>query len=401
MFAPLTGRTVIDLTQVLAGPYCAYQLALLGATVIKVEPPEGGDWARGGGSDAELGAAGMGDGYLTQGGGKQSVAIDLKTEAGKALVLEMATKADVFLENFRPGTAERLGLGVDTVMGLNPGIVYASLSAYGQDGPMGRRPAYDHVIQAVSGIMQLTGDPETLPNKVGAPYVDYATGQNGALAVLSALMERDRTGKGQRVDVAMLDSSLLLMASHMTRYLTTGNEPKASGNNAFSGSPTSGVFETADGLLALAANNDRQFPRLLSAIGRDELANDPRFADPAERKVHTDALRAELAETFRSDTADAWETRLAAADVPAGRVRGLAEAVDMEQVTARGLMADQILPKLNRRISVPTLGFKANGDVVCSKTPPPYLGQDTEIVLSNFGKTPEDIAKLRAAGAIR
>ncbi|MGZ0187503.1 MAG: CaiB/BaiF CoA transferase family protein, partial [Alphaproteobacteria bacterium] len=236
---------------------------------------------------------GMGDGYLTQGGGKQSVAIDLKTEAGKALVLEMATKADVFLENFRPGTAERLGLGVDTVMGLNPGIVYASLSAYGQDGPMGRRPAYDHVIQAVSGIMQLTGDPETLPNKVGAPYVDYATGQNGALAVLSALMERDRTGKGQRVDVAMLDSSLLLMASHMTRYLTTGNEPKASGNNAFSGSPTSGVFETADGLLALAANNDRQFPRLLSAIGRDELANDPRFADPAERKVHTDALRAE------------------------------------------------------------------------------------------------------------
>jgi formyl-CoA transferase len=214
-------------------------------------------------------------------------------------------------------------------------------------------------------------------------------------------MERDRTGKGQRVDVAMLDSSLLLMASHMTRYLTTGNEPKASGNNAFSGSPTSGVFETADGLLALAANNDRQLPRLLSAIGREELAKDPRFADAAERKTNTDALRDELAKTFRSDTADAWETRLAAADVPAGRVRGLAEAVDMEQVTARGLMADYTLPKLNRRISAPTLGFKANGDVVRSKTPPPYLGQDTEIVLSEFGKTPEDIAKLRAAGAIR
>ena len=401
MFAPLTGRTVIDLTQVLAGPYCSYQLALLGATVIKVEPPEGGDWARSGGGDAELGAAGMGVGYLTQGGGKKSVAIDLKTEAGKALVLEMTGKADVFLENFRPGTAERLGLGVDAIMGLNSGIVYASLSAYGHDGPMSARPAYDHVIQAVSGIMQLTGDPDTLPNKVGAPYVDYATGQNGALAVLAALMERDRTGEGQRVDVSMLDSSLLLMASHMTGYLTTGNEPKASGNNAFSGSPTSGVFETADGLLALAANNDRQFPRLLKAIDRDDLATDPRFANADGRKKHTDALQAELAETFRSDTANSWETRFATADVPAGRVRGLAEAVDMEQVASRGLMADYTLPKLNRRISVPTIGFKANGDVIRAKTPPPHLGQDTETVLAEFGKTPEDIAQLKATGAIR
>ena len=400
MFAPLKGRKVIDLTQVLAGPYCSYQLGLLGADVIKVEPQDGGDWARIGGPDAALSDAGLASGFLTQNAGKRSIAIDLKQPAGVALVLDMIGQADVFLENFRPGTAARLGLDVATVQARNPSIVYASLSAYGQDGPMGGRPAYDHVIQAVSGIMQLTGDPETLPNKVGAPYVDYATGMNGAFAVLSALMEKDRTGKGQRVDVAMLDSALLLMASHMTGAATSGNIPQASGNEAFSGSPTSGVFKTKHGDLALAANNERQYPRLLQAIGREDLATDPRFADRDAKKANAPALRQVLAEAFLTDTADAWEEKLSAADVPAGRVRDIGEAMNSPQIQQRGLMQEYAISGTNRKTQAPTLGFKANGSMPAAKSPAPRLGADADSVLKDFGMRDAAIAALRTSGVV-
>lgn len=400
MFQPLKGRTVIDLTQVLAGPYCSYQLGLLGANVIKVEPQEGGDWARAGGADAELAAAGMAPGFLTQNAGKQSIAVDLKADAGRVLLMEMIAGADVFLENFRPGTAARLGLSVEDVMAANPGIVYASLSAYGQDGPMGPRPAYDHVIQAVSGIMQLTGDPETLPNKVGAPYVDYATGQNGALAVVAALMERDRTGEGQRVDVAMLDSALLLMASHLTGAATTGNTPKASGNNAFSGAPASGVFETADGLLALAANNERQFARLAQALDRPDFLTDARFAKLPDRNRNAAALKEELAEAFLTDTAANWENRFAAADVPAARVLDLGETLALEQVAARGLMGEHVLPGSGRKMAAPGLGFKANGAMTHAQSAPPVLGQDSDAVLQAMGKSDAEIARLKEDGVV-
>ncbi len=400
MFTPLKGRKVIDLTQVLAGPYCSYQLGLLGADIIKVEPQDGGDWARIGGPDAALSDAGLAAGFLTQNAGKRSIAIDLKRPEGVALVLDMVGQADVFLENFRPGTAGRLGLDLATVQARNPSIVYASLSAYGQDGPMGGRPAYDHVIQAVSGIMQLTGAPETLPNKVGAPYVDYATGMNGAFAVLSALMEKDRTGKGQRVDVAMLDSALLLMASHMTGAATSGNIPQASGNEAFSGSPTSGVFKTKDGDLALAANNERQYPRLLQAIGRADLATDPRFANRDAKKANAPALRQVLAETFLTETADTWEEKLSAADVPAGRVRDIGEAMNSPQVKQRGLMYEYVIAGTNQKTQAPTLGFKANGSMPAAKSPAPRLGADADSVLKDFGMRDAAVAALRTSGVV-
>jgi formyl-CoA transferase len=401
MFTPLKGRKVIDLTQVLAGPYCSYQLGLLGADIIKIEPQDGGDWARIGGPDQALSDAGLASGFLTQNAGKRSIAIDLKQPEGIALVLDMVGQADVFLENFRPGTAARLGLDVAAVQARNPAIVYASLSAYGQDGPMGGRPAYDHVIQAVSGIMQLTGAPDTLPNKVGAPYVDYATGLNGAFAVLSALMERDRTGKGQRVDVAMLDSALLLMASHMTGAATSGDIPQASGNEAFSGSPTSGIFKTKDGDLALAANNERQYPRLLKALGREDLASDPRFSSREAKRDNAPALRVVLAETFLTDTADNWEARLAEADVPAGRVRDIGEAMYSEQIKTRGLLQEYAIDGTDRKTLAPTLGFKANGAMPAAKSPAPRLGADADSVLRDFGMRDAAIAKLRTSGIVR
>jgi formyl-CoA transferase len=400
MFAPLTGLRVIDITQVLAGPYCTYQLGLLGAEVLKIELPGTGDWTRAGGADAELASAQMGMSFLTQNANKKSVTINVKKPAGVALLKRLIADAAVFVENFKPGTAAGLGLSYDDVRALNPALVYCSISAYGQDGPIGHRPAYDHIIQGMSGIMTLTGTPETVPNKVGSPYIDYATGLNAAFAVLAALHEVHRTGQGQRVDVAMLDTSMLLMASLMSAYLTLGKVPQPAGNEAFSGSPSSGTYETTDGLVMLAANNERQYIALCQAIGRPELATDPRWATPAARKQHIPALRTEMAATFATKSAADWEQILEQASVPAVRVRTLAEVLDEAQLAVRGLTTALPLPNPERTVRVPTLGFKVNGEVTPPTVPPPQLGEHTEAVLRGLGLTERELQELRTAGVI-
>ena len=396
MFQPLAGKRVIETTQVLAGPYCTYQLALMGAEVIKIEKPGQGDWTRQGGQDPELKAAGLPLAVLTQNAGKKSVTIDLKTEKGLAILKDLVKDADVFIENFRPGTAAKLGIAYEDLAPLNERLVYASLSAYGQDGPIGHRPAYDHIIQGMVGIMHTTGTPETAPNKVGSPYVDYATGLNGAFAVVAALMERERTGKGQRVDVAMLDTAMLLMASLAVSTMATGNSPPPVGNEAFSFSPSSGTYETTDGLLGLAANNEAQFQRLCHALGLAWLIDDERFA-PANRKDNQMALRAEFAAAFAAKSAAEWEQILDEARVPAVRVRKMHEVLSEGQMEARGLMQPVPLPGLNREVSIPTLGFKANGGVTAAQSAPPALGQHTDEVLAELGL---DVAALRAAGVV-
>ena len=226
MFQPLAGVRVIDLTQVLAGPYAAYQLGLMGAEVLKIEAPGVGDWSRDKGLLPELNARGMGLAYLTQNANKKSVALNLKSREGVEILKRLIADADVFIENFRPGTIDRLGLSFDVVREINPRIVYCSILAFGQDGEMSRRPAYDHVVQGMSGIMKTTSTVETGPQKVGAPYVDYATGLNAAFAIVSALHETKRTGEAVYLDVAMLDTSMLLMASLVTSHLTGGWMPK-------------------------------------------------------------------------------------------------------------------------------------------------------------------------------
>ncbi len=400
MFAPLTGCRVIDVTQVLAGPYCTYQLGLLGAEVIKVELPGVGDWTRSGGGDAALSQARMGTGFLTQNANKKSVALNLKTPQGMEILKKFIASADVFIENFKPGTAAALGVGYDDVRDLNPRLVYGSISAYGQDGPIGHRPAYDHIIQGMSGIMYQTGTPETVPNKVGSPYIDYATGLNAAFAVMAAVHEVHRTGRGQRVDVAMLDTSMLLMASLMTNHLISGAVPRPAGNEAFSGSPSSGTYDTTDGLIMLAANNERQYAKLCQAIGRPELATDPRWAEPATRKDHTAELRAEMAKTFATKSAAKWEQILDAASVPGVRVRTLSEVLSEDQLAARGLMTPITLPAQNREVPVPSLGFKVNGDVIGAVSPPPELGEHTDEMLMGLGLTVDEIQTLRRTEAI-
>ncbi len=398
MFAPLTGCRVIDVTQVLAGPYCSYQLGLLGAEVIKVELPGIGDWTRVGGTDADLSQARMGTSFLTQNANKKSVTLDLKTPQGAEILKKFIAGADVFIENFKPGPAASLGIGYDDVRDLNPHLVYCSISAYGQDGPIGHRPAYDHIIQGMSGIMYQTGTPETVPNKVGSPYIDYATGLNAAFAVMAAVHEVQRTGSGQRVDVAMLDTSMLLMASLMTNHLISGAVPKPAGNEAFSGSPSSGTYATTDGLIMLAANNDRQYAKLCQAIGRPELATDPRWAEPAARHTHTAELRAEMAKTFAAKSAAEWEQMLDKAGVPGVRVRTLSEVLSEDQLAARGLMQPISLPTHNREVPVPTLGFKVNGEITGAVSPPPQLGAHTEEMLLGLGMTADEIEMLGRMG---
>ncbi|MGI9422123.1 MAG: CaiB/BaiF CoA transferase family protein [Hyphomicrobiaceae bacterium] len=400
MFEPLSGMRVVDLSQVLAGPYATYQLALMGAEVIKIERPVRGDWTRNGGSVAALSDMQMGLPFLTQNANKKSLTIDLKSSAGLSVTKRLIQTADVFVENFSPGTAAGLGLGFEDVREINPRIVYCSISAYGQDGPMSHRPAYDHVVQGMCGIMEQTGAAGSGPTKVGAPYIDYATGLNAAFAIVSALHEVKRTETAVHVDVAMLDTSMMLMASLMTNCLTAGWKPEQSGNEAWSQSPSSGAFDTADGVLMLAANTDPQFERLCVAIDRADILDDPRWQSPEARKLHADALRQEFSAVFSTQSADFWEERLDQARVPAARVRSMDEVLAEDQLKARGIMSAMTLPRYDKPVHVPTLGFKVNGEITAAQVPPPELNQDAQALLCSIGLNDTEIAAIKKQGTL-
>lgn len=374
--APLAGIRVVDLTQVLAGPYCTYQLALLGAEIIKIEPPEG-ELARSFGPYADLTEQNLGLGFCAQNSDKDCVAIDLKAPGGVDAVLDLAAGADIFIENYRPGVAQRLGLGEAAVRARNQSIVYCSISAYGGEGPIGHRPAYDHVVQAMCGIMKTTGTEEMDPLKVGAPYIDYATGLNSAFAVLAALRERDRTGEGQTVNVAMLDTALNLMANNLVTTATTGADMPKLGNEAASQAPSSGCFKGSDGQqVMLAANNERQFADLCRALGHPEWATDPRWADPAARRQHQGVLRGEFEAAFQTRTAAEWETLFDAEGVPASRVRSIGELIAEGQPSARELLHELPVGEHGTPVQMPAIGFRLNGDSLGPRRPPRRVGED-------------------------
>ncbi len=400
MFQPLKGVRVVDLSQVLAGPYATYQLALMGAEVIKIEKPGEGDWTRKGGPIPELAEQGLAPAFLTQNAGKKSVGLNLKTAEGLAVARELIAGADVFVENYKPGVAERLGLGFEALREINPRLVYCSISAYGQTGPLSPRPAYDHVIQGMCGIMLTTGQKGDGPTKVGAPYVDYATGMNAAMAIMAGLAQVRRTGKAVRLDVAMLDTALMLMASLVTQHLTAGWQPAQNGNEAWSQSPSSGAFQTREGVLMLAANNDRQFRLLCKAVGREDVLADPRWSTPAERAKAAPALRAELEALFMTRTAAEWETLLETSGVPAARVRSLDEVVREDQFAARDLISEMQIAGYSAPVHVPNLPFKADGANRHPSQAPSSLGADTEAVLSGAGFDTAALARMRSMGVI-
>ncbi len=379
---PFEGIRVIDVTHVLAGPFAAYQLAVLGADVIKVEHPDDPDQSRAYGSDKELNRRNMGTAFLTQGSNKRSIALDLKQEKDRAILKDLVATADVFVENYRPGAFEALGLGYDALAAINPRLIYASFSAFGQEGPRGEQTAYDHVIQATSGLMAMTGQKGGEATKLGAPAVDYATGMTGAFALSAALFQRERTGKGQRIDMAMLDVAMILMSSHLTGYLRNGAHPKPHGNHHPDAS--NGAFETKDGLLMLGAANLRQHARLWKLLDRpDMLKKNANERDAA----HTHEM-AVLSEIMRTRSADEWEEFLQANHVPAARVRSMGEALADPQMATRGVVHRHAAAQgVDGDFGVPVAAFKFAHGGPRVDAPPPALGQHTQEILDELKRT--------------
>src|SRR5215467_7955422 len=380
MTRPFEGIRVIDVTHVLAGPFAAYQLAVLGADVIKVEHPEDPDQSRSSGTDKALNRSGMGTGFLTQASNKRSIALDLKKPEDREILKKLVATADVFVENYRPGAFEALGLGYEALAVINPRLIYASFSAFGQEGPRGTQTAYDHVIQATSGIMAMTGTKDVHPVKLGSPVIDYATGTTGAFALASALFQRERTGKGQRIDMAMLDVAMILMSSHLTGYLHNGAHPKPHGNSH--PHATNSAYTAKDGIVMLGASNLRQQKRLWTVLGRPDMikkTNDERDADYARKD-------AALTEIMRTKSAAEWEEFLQARHVPAARVRTMGEALADPQLASRGVVHRHAsAPGIEGGFGVPLAAFTFAHGGPRIDTPPPTLGQHNEEVLAALG----------------
>jgi crotonobetainyl-CoA:carnitine CoA-transferase CaiB-like acyl-CoA transferase len=378
---PFEGIRVIDVTHVLAGPFAAYQLAVLGADVIKVEHPDDPDQSRGAGTDKALNRANMGTAFLTQASNKRSITLDLKQEKDRELLKKLVATADVFVENYRPGAFEALGLGYEALSAINPRLIYASFSAFGQRGPRGRQTAYDHVIQATSGIMAMTGTPEAHPVKFGSPAVDYATGMTGAFALSAALFQRERTGKGQRIDMAMLDVALILASSHLTGYLRNGVHPKPNGNR--NPHATNSAYATKDGLVMLGASNLRQQRRLWTLLERPDMikkTNEERDAD-REREA------ALLTGIMMTRSAAEWEEFLQARHVPAARVRTMGEALADPQLASRGIIhrhdgATGVVGAFG--VPLAAFTFAHGGPQIDS--PPPALGQHNDEILNELAR---------------
>lgn len=394
MIAPLKGIHVLDLTNVLAGPFACHQLAHLGAEVIKVENPRGGDLARNLGASPELSAKGMGISFLAQNAGKQSLTLNLKHAAGKQALKRLVGTADVLVENFRPGVMARLGLGYEALKAENPGLIYCAISGFGQDGPWAGNPAYDQIIQGASGVMSITGDGSG-PMRVGYPLSDTVGGLTAAMAITAALNAKPR---GTFIDVSMLEATLATMGWVVSNHLIGGAEPRANGNENPTSAP-SGTFQAQDAPLNIAANKDEQWKALASLLGRSDLLADARFATREDRKTNRHALRAELEVVLTARPAAHWVEALNAKGIPAGPVLSVPQILDHRQVADRGLIAHfDDVPGVGHAIDVMTMGIRLDDQRPTVRTPPPELGQDTVPILRALGYDDGTIAEMAADG---
>ena len=394
------GIRVLDLTHVLAGPFSTYQLAVLGADVIKIEAVGSPDMNRDVGAVDSLGDAGMGTHFQSQGANKRAMTLNLKASKGREIFRALARDADVIVENFRAGVMERLGLGYEDLRTVRPDIVYCSITGFGHTGPKRGHGAFDNVIQAFSGMMEATGHPDEPAVMVGPPFADYGAGAQAAFAIAAALLRRERTGEGQRIDVSMLDSALAMMACWVLNASLTGDPPARSGNGrTFVGAY--GCYDAADARLMIGAATGRQNARMWRALGRDDLAQEVeglRIRDLQARRVRDASA---LAEIIRTRAADEWEALLNEAGVPAARVRTLDEALASEQVASRGVLGEFTsahMPQASPRPAVAGFGCPADGPAV--RREPPGLGQHTAEVLADLGYGPEDIAALEREGVV-
>jgi crotonobetainyl-CoA:carnitine CoA-transferase CaiB-like acyl-CoA transferase len=396
---PLHGLRVLDLTNVLAGPFACHQLAHLGAEVIKVEAREGGDLARQLGADPALNERLMGVSFLAQNAGKRSITLDLKKPGAKAVLQRLVAGSDALVENFRPGVMQRLGLGYEALLAHNPRLVYCAISGFGQDGPLRELPAYDQIVQGMAGVMSITGDAASAPLRVGFPVADTIGGLTAAMAVCAALAERDRTS-GRFIDVSMLEAVLATMGWAVSNLLVAGQAAQPMGNENITASP-SGAFRTGEGLLNIAANKQEQFEALLRVIGREELAHDPRFVHREGRLAHRYALKAEIEAALAAHSAAHWWPLLTNAGVPAGPVYTVQQALDHPQVADRGMVATFAdASGVGRDIRLLRTGVKLDGAAPGVTSPPATLGQHTREILAELGYDEAGIETLAREGAI-
>jgi crotonobetainyl-CoA:carnitine CoA-transferase CaiB-like acyl-CoA transferase len=400
----LQGVRVLDLSRVLAGPWCTQTLADLGADVVKVERPGAGDDTRGWGPPFLKNAQGEDTAeaayYLGANRNKRSITIDLAHPDGAALVRRLVAQCDVLVENFKVGDMARRGLGADSLLALNPRLVYCSITGFGQTGPYQDRAGYDYAIQGMGGLMSVTGErddrPGGGPQKVGVAVADLFTGMYATVAILAALRHRDATGQGQAIDMALLDTQVAMLANLGANYMATGQAPRRAGNAHQNIVPYQ-VFEVTDGHLILAVGNDGQYRKFCDVAGRPELASDPRFATNASRVRHRDLLVPVLAELMRQRSRADWLAALEAAKVPCGPINDLAEVFADPQVQARGMQVPVPHP-LNDALSLVASPMKLSRTPPTTRHPPPLLGQHTDEVLAQFGLSPAERQQLRELG---
>jgi len=394
MSLPLSGITILDLSRILAGPYCSMMLGDLGAEVLKIEPPSGDD-SRGWGPPFSKGESAY---FLAVNRNKKSVCINLKTEGGRDILHRLVGIADVFVENFRPKTMERLGFGYHQLCEARPGLIYCSISGYGHSGPLRDRPGYDAVMQGEGGWMQLTGEPNGPPLKIGASLADIVTGMMAAQGIVSALYARSRSGKGQKIDVALFDSVVATLCYQAQGYLLTNEVPSRIGNRHPSLTPYE-TFATADGHLNLGVGNDSLWQKFCRAVNRPDL-DEPRFKTNALRVKNHSELKARLDSLFRSAPTAHWQKNLEAAGIPVGRVRSVDEVFENPQMEARRMLIEVEHPTVGR-LKMTGNPIKMTGEEERSPSPPPLLGEHTdEILREKLNLGTEHLEMLRKEGVL-
>ena len=394
---PFSNIRVIDLTHVIAGPFCTYQLAVLGADVVKIEPPGAPDMVRHDGHDHERASQGMGTVFMTQNANKRSIALDLKNPKGREILMKFLEDADVMVENHRPGAMHNLGLSYADVKAIKPDIIYCSLSGYGQEGPIATRTAYDNVIQAISGLMASTGTTDSGPVKVGPPVLDYGTGVQAAFAISAALYHRENTGLGQHIDIAMLDAAIMLSGTNTTLYQESSRPPDLIGNSS-SWNAGYGCFQTKDGSIMIGAYTGEQLYNAWKVMGDETHGKRLRDLRGFEITPFLESDKPRIEQIMLTDDADSWETRFNKVKVPAARVRSIDETLELTQLDNREVM--QTVETDWGTLSLPAAAFRFKHGGPKLKHPPPRHGEHTMELLKQAGYSQEKIEEFIQAGVV-
>jgi len=397
MNKPFAGIRILDLTRYVAGPFGTYQFALLGAEVIKVEPKAGDDMRRSSPVKWEGSAQGLGPSFLGINSNKRSITLDLSKPQAVEIAKRLAEKADIVWENFRPGIMDRFGLGYETLRALNPGLIYCAVSGFGQNGPERGTAAFDGKLQAMSGVMSITGHDDKGPTRAGFALCDTIGAMTAAFAVSSALYQRNQTGRGQFVDVAMLDAALSFLSGQVAEYTVTGHIHRQFGNLSSTGKVTGNRFKAGEGDLMLAVMTEKQFAGLMRGLGRADVLEDPRFADWPTRAQNEPALRAMIEEALAGDSAKNWEKRLTEADVPCAAIWSISEIVHHPQLAHRDVL--QHVAASYGEFTLVGSGFRlAEGGTGSIDRPPPLIGEHTAEILAEAGYSDTEIAAFRDEG---